>query len=261
MGRRIVCGDIHGAHLALEQCFERSNFNFDEDELIQIGDICDGWAYVYECVEMLLKVKKLIQIKGNHDDWFIDFIKHNFHPQLWNQGGEGTLKSYCRHLDKLIDKSSSDIKGKTIWGWKTNMLNTDLPQTHVDFFLNMKLYYRDWKNNFFVHGGFDRHNYIDYLTVTDPTNFYWDRKLWEAACSFSEYQGSKLKMAEDFREVFIGHTATVNWKTDLPMHKANVWNVDTGAGFAGKLTFMDVDTKEIWQSDLVKELYPNEHGR
>lgn len=29
----------------------------------------------------------------------------------------------------------------------------------------------------------------------------------------------------------------------------------------GKLTIMDLDTQEYWQSDLVKELYPNEKGR
>ena len=28
-----------------------------------------------------------------------------------------------------------------------------------------------------------------------------------------------------------------------------------------KLTIMDLDTQEYWQSDLVKELYPNEKGR
>ena len=34
--------------------------------------------------------------------------------------------------------------------------------------------------------------------------------------------------------------------------------MDTGAGWNGKLTIMDVDTEEYWQSDLVESLYPNE---
>lgn len=45
------------------------------------------------------------------------------------------------------------------------------------------------------------------------------------------------------------------------MQGTNVWNIDTGAGFKGKLTIMDADTKEFWQSDPVPELYPNEKGR
>jgi len=35
-----------------------------------------------------------------------------------------------------------------------------------------------------------------------------------------------------------------------------VWDLDTGAGWSGKLTIMmDIDTKEYWQSELSKDLY------
>ena len=37
--------------------------------------------------------------------------------------------------------------------------------------------------------------------------------------------------------------------------------MDTGGGFNGKVTAMDIDTKEYFQSDFVKELYPIETGR
>jgi serine/threonine protein phosphatase 1 len=42
---------------------------------------------------------------------------------------------------------------------------------------------------------------------------------------------------------------------------ANVWNIDTGAGFKGPLSVMDVISKEVWQSDPVHTLYPEENGR
>jgi serine/threonine protein phosphatase 1 len=45
------------------------------------------------------------------------------------------------------------------------------------------------------------------------------------------------------------------------MNAANVWNVDTGVAFYGKLTGMNVDTKTYYQSDLIRTLYPNEKGR
>jgi serine/threonine protein phosphatase 1 len=35
------------------------------------------------------------------------------------------------------------------------------------------------------------------------------------------------------------------------MKDCNVWSIDNGAAFTGKLTVMDVDTKEFWQSDAV----------
>ena len=68
-------------------------------------------------------------------------------------------------------------------------------------------------------------------------------------------------MVDDFKEVFIGHTTTQFWKEDKPMNAANIWNLDTGGGWYGYVTVMDVDTKEVWQSDSGKELYPEFKGR
>lgn len=48
---------------------------------------------------------------------------------------------------------------------------------------------------------------------------------------------------------------------DIPMQGCNVWNVDTGAAFHGKLSCLNVETKEFLQSDIVQTLYPNEKGR
>jgi serine/threonine protein phosphatase 1 len=40
-----------------------------------------------------------------------------------------------------------------------------------------------------------------------------------------------------------------------------VWFMDTGAGWSGKLSMMNIDTKEIFMSDPVPELYPGVKGR
>ena len=90
--------------------------------------------------------------------------------------------------------------------------------------------------------------------------YYWDRDLWQTA--MSGHNSQKLpKLLKPHEEIFIGHTSTMYWKKDKPMHKCNVWNLDTGGGYAGKLTIMDVDTKEYWQSDNLKKLYKDEKGR
>ena len=31
------------------------------------------------------------------------------------------------------------------------------------------------------------------------------------------------------------------------MNAANIWNLDTGGGWYGFISIMDVDTKEVWQ--------------
>jgi serine/threonine protein phosphatase 1 len=64
-----------------------------------------------------------------------------------------------------------------------------------------------------------------------------------------------------YEEIFIGHTPTTNYNVETPMHKCNVWNLDTGAAFGGRISVMDVQSKKYWQSDVVQQLYPGEAGR
>jgi len=251
--RTIITGDIHGAYKALKQCLERSGFDKENDFLIQLGDVCDGFNEVYECVEELLSIKNLIPIKGNHDDWFKFFLQTGHHPDYWSQGGKGTLVSYCKQVDKL-DSLDLDY--------------FDLDPRHLSFFLHtQKPYHVDSDNNLFVHGGFNRHFDITDPVYNKPEILMWDRDLWYAALSYGKveeddcYHRPKFKMFNNFKEVFIGHTSTIAWKKTVPMNVANIWNLDTGAGYNGVLTFMDLKTKEYWQSDKVNELYTDQKGR
>jgi len=249
-------GDIHGAFRALEQCLERSGFDFEQDELIQLGDVADGRDEVFDCVETLLKVNNLIAIKGNHDEWFNEFIHSACHPDQWNQGGYATAVSYLRPLGK------EDLVVRQGDGYKTALNPGDIPESHQLFFRRQHLYYVDDWNNCFVHAGFDRRMPFK---GQPPDEYYWNRKLWLAALSFQSGRsgssgnkpggGSAFRMVTEFREIFIGHTSTLFWNTSKPMHAANIWNLDSGAGDTGRLTIMDVRTKEYWQSDPVPELY------
>ena len=262
MGRTLVMGDIHGAHKALVQCLERSKFT-DEDTLIQLGDVADGWGEVYECVEELLKIKNLIAIKGNHDDWLLEFLNTGMHPGV-GQGGRASMDSYVRHCMEDVPGG-----GRSLF----------IPESHRKFFRNQHYYYKDDKERLFIHGGFNRHMLLK--EHNDPFVFWWDRDLWHTALSYEAMQkgivldkdeqedilekndGNKVvfKIKEPVSEVFIGHTTTGMWKKDTPMHAGPIWNLDTGSGFEGKLTIMDVDTHEYWQSDNVRTLYPDETGR
>ena len=95
--------------------------------------------------------------------------------------------------------------------------------------------------------------------------FYWDRTLWETALaldpSLSKEAISYPNRLNIYKEIYIGHTPVTKINQTVPVNKACVWNVDTGAAFKGKLTIMDIATKEFWQSYSLPELYPNEKGR
>ncbi|MDF2187758.1 metallophosphoesterase [Paraflavitalea sp. CAU 1676] len=246
-----VMGDLHGAYKAMVQCLHRSGFDRQHDTLIQLGDVTDGFDEVYACVDELLSIPNLIALRGNHDDWFLEFIQTGRHPYHFAQGGEGTLRSYLH--------AAGRADGLPLYGQPSPLLlqPAEIPLAHRDFFQSQRLFYIDDLNNCFVHAGFNRRKPIEQQINKD---LFWDRKLWLEALSWEagnkgKEKKTKFRMATPFNEVFIGHTRTIVWDTDQPMKAANVNNIDTGGGGGGRVTIMNVATKEYWQSDPVSELY------
>lgn len=244
MSRTLVVGDIHGGNKALLQVLERCNFDNNKDRLISLGDIADGWPETPECVDTLLGIKNLVAIRGNHDVWVYDWFERGWDPIIWTQqGGIETIKAYIR-TGQVVDEKHREF-------WKNQ----------IDYFID--------DNNLYVHGGWDYRYNIDFLEGgLMPVNggslaleCHWDRSLLAGAASASHggrHNDRVFNATKPYNNVFVGHTAT---RDHLPMQLCNVWNLDSGGGWSGKLTIMDVDTKEYWQSDFVKELYPEEKGR
>lgn len=256
--RTFVIGDIHGGYKALMQCLERSNFNKEEDTLISLGDIADGWPEVPECIKELLTIKNLILIEGNHDNWARQWLKFGIANKMWlNQGGQATFDAYTIYHPDLMIKHEKEFFNK-----------------QID-------YYVDDKNRGFVHGGFTSSKGLGYEPYR--SNYIWDRDLWTLAVlsqgRIHEGGNKQSRRFEKHTEIYLGHTSTGMWdvkphypeyndpnqakngRITVPMNRCNIWNLDTGCGFEGKLTIMDIDTKEYWQSDFVKDLYPNHKGR
>jgi len=229
--RRVMClGDIHGGYRSLKQVFERSSFDYEKDKLICLGDGGDGWPETKKVFDELLKIKDLVYVIGNHCCWLLDYALNGNRPMIWvTQGGFATLDSY---------------EGKPI------------PIEHVDLLKNAPYYY-ELDNNLFVHGGLDlnikdiSHQKADVLT--------WDRNLLETAKKW-HYRAGNRHFTE-YDEIFLGHTTTSVYNSLLPLHYCNVWDLDTGGGFEGKLTIMDIESKQYWQSDKVSNLYPEVKGR
>ena len=94
---------------------------------------------------------------------------------------------------------------------------------------------------------------------------YWDRSLWEMALAIDPNLSKESVLYPKrlllFKEIYVGHTPVTRIGKTVPVNAACVWNVDTGAAFKGPLTAMNIDTKEIVQSDPVWLLYTGEKGR
>ena len=108
----------------------------------------------------------------------------------------------------------------------------------------------------FVHGGFDPDKPLEKQGLEMLT---WDRSLIEDAHR-KEMRSEKHRYTA-FKEIFLGHTTTEMFGSDKPLKFCNIWALDTGAGWSGRLTLMDIDTKNYWQSDPVGLLYPHVHAR
>lgn len=239
--RRFVVGDIHGAHRALLQVLQRSGFNHDEDMLISLGDIVDGWSESYAVVERLANYKilmgdRLVYVKGNHDQWFIDYIRTGIAPRVWTtQGGEATLNSY-----------------------KVDANRVAVPLKHQRFLMAGLLYY-ELGDLLFVHGGVPQGlNGITPRVYGDET-LLWDRSLIQAAYK-SNLRGEVLNL-NPYRCVFVGHTPVQHYRADEVVDFGGLIGVDTNAGWDGFLSLMDIDSDEVFTSDRCPTLYPDEKGR
>ena len=222
-------GDMHGTYKALLQCLQRSQFDYENDLLVVLGDICDGYPEVRECIDELLKIKHCDLAIGNHDLWALDWALKAKRPEIWTtQGGANTIRSYE---------------------------GGPMPDEHIQFLKSGKLWIEIGKQ-VFVHGGFHPSKT---LAEHSAEELVWDRELLDLAVRKSEREFDF--QFGGFSDVFIGHTPTQRYGSLEPIHACNVWALDTGAGWSGKLTIMNAQSKEFWQSDLTPELYHGIQGR
>lgn len=234
--RTLVIGDIHGAYNEMIQALERADYNPHEDRLIFLGDLFDRHRGTVKIIEYLCYLDVVgadfILIIGNHDLWVFDWITKDTIEPLWlKNGGELTLKD-LRNYD-------------------------DTPENKLEHFHNIitnctKYYYVDDDNNAYVHGGFTG----DSLGQEWQDSVYaWDRSLWKKSLHYKA--GNELNIAmkpkfmESYNKIFIGHNPVLNVGQSTPMMCGNVVNMDTGAGYFGVVSVLDVNTMEFWQSDPV----------
>jgi len=239
--RKFVIGDIHGGLKALKQVLERAGVT-PNDHLVFLGDYVDGWSEAVETIDFLMALDTAYQctfLRGNHDELCYDWLAHNKDNPTWFvHGGKATVASYERVDDKT-------------------------KEAHIHFYKTLENYHLDKENRIFLHAGFTHLKGIAHEYFVK--NFYWDRTLWEMALSLnpklSKDHTNYPSRLQQYSEIYIGHTPVTRIGKTTPQNAANVWNIDTGAAFKGPLSIMDVNSKEIWQSDPVYLLYPDEDGR
>lgn len=224
-----VMGDLHSNYKGLIEALQKTNFDYENDILYFVGDLCDGIGNeCYECMKELLKIKNFFPCMGNHDLF---------------------LKKWV--LDGVLNKKWLEMNGdKTI---ENLMQYEDYKDLTFKYFEKVKSWYLI-NNNIICHGGLD---------LKKPVNnqkeliFSINRDLYKKAKN-ADKQKTKLKIRYNIendiiiKNVIIGHTPT---KNNLPDFVSNVINIDTGSGRNGRLTFFNLKTKEYYQTQTTKKLY------
>lgn len=216
--RTFVIGDIHAQQEKLETVLMLSQFNFGEDHLIVLGDVVDRGNEPFECIRTLCEIQHLTPILGNHD---LAFVQRIFK-------GKNTFDG----------KYGSDI---TIEAWNV-MSKKKQDYLNTNYLLKMKAFYKN-NDNIFVHGGFNNEKP---LAQQDMQDLCTDRNLWEVAMVTPG--ANKLPTKDFYSHIYIGHTPTTFYNFTDPMYRHGIWNLNTGCGRGGKLTIMDIASKEYWQA-------------
>jgi serine/threonine protein phosphatase 1 len=217
-------GDIHGAYRALRQVLQRAHFDYTRDTLICLGDVCDGWPDTHLCIEELRGIRHCIFLLGNHDFHTLQWAETGWADEDWLlQGGAATRAAY----------------------------NHQMPLEHVTFLKSAQRYWLE-RNRLFVHAGIwpGRQPQECGLNI-----LLWDRTLVQSALHL--HRAGQPGQLTAFDEVFVGHTPI----GQQPLKGGEVWMMDTGAGWEGVLSMMDLDTYEVVASDPVPALYPGVQGR
>lgn len=204
MTKTIAFGDIHGYYNEIKKLVDLVKPN-DHDTLIFVGDYIDRGKQSFEVIEYMLELNQqynCIFLKGNHEEMFMDYMSGiNNELYLYN-GGDMTISSYSNH--------GFDI------GPYTHYTNRTYPKTHLGFFNNLKLYYKNDKYAF-VHGGLLPNG--SSLEKQSQNILLWIR---EPFISSKQNFGSKI--------VF-GHSPFHE-----PLNMENKIGIDTGIAYGGKLT-------------------------
>jgi serine/threonine protein phosphatase 1 len=234
--RTLVVGDTHGAYQALRQALTAAAYDPAADQLVVLGDTLDGWSEAPAILDYYLSIQaaghNLVYVLGNHDVAFLNWFDDDCgeHP-LARYGGAVTTFVYA--TARLPDL-----------GRHYEWLTAQLP------------YYIDEANRCYVHAGWNTaYAFLDPSQLAQQ-EYWWNRSFWQGV-----WAGHDL--GQQFTDVFIGHTPTLNFEpyADKPLTRHNVHNLDTGAAFSGRVTVMDAETKEFWQSQKCQDLYPLERGR
>lgn len=210
-GRLIAVGDIHGHLSKLTRLLEQVDPQ-PEDRIVFLGDYIDRGPDSYAVVELLIDFRerfpKTVTLRGNHEDIVLSFFMDHRVPLS---------------REWWVEKNGGRA---TLGSYKRR---ARVVAVHQPFFRSLPIVY-ETDDFFFCHAGIRpgvplaEQRATDLLTIRDE--FLDSTRQWE-------------------KVIVHGHS---HLPEERPEIRANRINLDTGAGYYGPLTAMELPSQRIWQA-------------
>ena len=209
MERIFAVGDIHGSFDRLTSLLAIVDNDPKKDTLLFIGDYIDRGPQSREVVDYLIgllrRQSRVIFLKGNHEQMLELYLSGADRLSFLANGGQATLDSYL--------KASLPGEGNPI------------PNAHLDFFGNLRLYY-ETDQYIFVHAGLKPNIPLE---EQDEWDMLWIRDEF----IYSDFDFGK--------RVIFGHTPFRK-----PLILENKIGIDTGAVYGNKLTCVELPAVKFY---------------
>ena len=210
--RTIAIGDIHGHAAALGGLLDLLAPQ-EHDQLVFLGDYIDHGPdskRVIDCLLALQQACQVVTLMGNHEEIALAALTRASALQAWLEPGFGGQA--------------------TLGSYGPEASIADLPPAHVAFLRGLHRFH-ETESHFFMHA-----NYAPNWQLADHDS---RTAMWLSLedCPQPHYSG---------KVAIVGHTPQGDGRIlDLGYLKC----IDTGCGYGGWLTALDVGSGQLWQVD------------
>lgn len=221
-----IISDIHGHYYEMIDGLRKAGYDDENDEhlLIVMGDLFDRGEYskqVYDYLKDLSDKKKAIVLRGNHEKFFIDWLKGDDNPFNFVRNGMSytidsflgfghSFDNYC--IDNECDYTHSAFAGYSEKARKEIMEN--YPEL-LEWLENLPYYY-ETEHFIFTHASIDtkandwRHPHCEYYGRLD-----WEACVWDDGSFF----GSTICNTD--KTIVIGHFDTGQLRKKYNLGESN----------------------------------------
>ena len=251
-----VMSDIHGYYdefmERIHQLNDLKSVKEGIDRLILLGDYIDRGPDSFKVLQKIYDIQQkcgtehVIVLRGNHEEWFLDFIEKGNKDWLVEDTKLNTSKTFITFEQvEELKRVALESKGKNVYDYVRQCIREN-HQELLSWLKNLPYYYAT-DTQIFVHAGVDEEA-GGWWNVGTPDYFF-----------VSKYPATT---GEFYMDIIAGHTSTASiiGERDFCDVLYDGWShyyIDGGVDFSGKIPVLAYDEKIKKYYSLQ---YPNENG-